>query len=108
MPTKFVCPICEERNVTFSGVTAPVFIRSTLEWMGLFVCGKSHAFSLPWKHVAETLEVKSTRRASFRDVSNSILRAKRELERSKVIRDRILTYRVQRNFRRTWTVEVLV
>jgi len=70
MACKFVCPICQDANVLFSGTAAVLILRSAQEWAAVFTCANSHTFSVPWGEAARELGV--TNRAGLRDIKRSI------------------------------------
>jgi hypothetical protein len=83
MNQTFVCPLCQDRRVSFSGMTASLIVRSTSESVAIFICGNSHVFTMLLSDAAPHLGIEGSQTRRWRAVRTTIARAKYETERCK-------------------------
>ncbi len=86
MAGSFVCPLCGDTNVSFSGTKGLLSLRSTGEWVVPLVCGNSHTFCVLLSDVSSQLGLEGPQ---FRNMRDLIARSERALSRSRQLVARI-------------------
>jgi hypothetical protein len=81
MARAFVCPICEDRNVVFSGLKGNLIMRATCEWVAVFVCENSHVFSVFMTDVASALGLPSSKTARSGELEKNLRRFQSKIVR---------------------------
>jgi len=89
MPTALVCPLCQNRKVVFCGMKACLLMRSTCEWVAVFLCDNSHFFSILLSDAAQELGMENFRATKFGNIQKSIIRARNKKETAQLRRNRL-------------------
>lgn len=79
MSRMFICPLCGDESVAFSGVAAFLLVRKTCEKVALLTCNNSHVFSILMADVSAALGLRDVHVAKFGDITKNINRLKRNL-----------------------------
>lgn len=86
MTQSFVCPLCGDTNVTFSGTKGLLSLRSTAEWVVPLICANSHTFYVLLADASSQLGLEGPQ---FRSLRELIARSERALLRSRQLVARI-------------------